>query len=168
MPSTYEPIQTTTLVSGQSSVTIGSGGTIPSTYTDLVLVCSTQATSSGQGQSLEFNGDTAANYSTTILRGNGTTAASARITNNNVALLSNIAVPPTSGFGVYIVNIQNYSNATTFKTILCRSNNASEATEAIVNLWRKTPEAITSIKIAITGGNFAAGSTFTLYGIKAA
>ena len=168
MPSTYEPIATTTLVSAQSSVTIGSGGTIPQTYTDLVLVCSTQASLSGQGQSLEFNGDTASNYSATIMRGNGSTAVSARVSNVQAALLSNIAEPPTSGFGVYIANIQNYNNATTFKTILCRSNNASAGTEAIVNLWRKTPEAITSIKIAISGGNFAIGSTFTLYGIKAA
>jgi hypothetical protein len=162
--STYTPIATTTLGSAVASYTFSS---IPSGYTDLVLVASTQATSSGQGQSIELNSDTGSNYSATILRGNGSSAVSARITSVQAALLSNIAEPPTSSFGVYIANFQNYSNATTYKSILCRSNNAAAGTEAIVNLWRSTA-AITSIKIAISGGNFNTGSTFTLYGILAA
>ena len=38
MAATYEPISTTTLTSAQSSVTFGSGGTLPQTYTDLVVI----------------------------------------------------------------------------------------------------------------------------------
>lgn len=164
MAVTYEPIATTTLGSAASSYTFSS---ISGAYTDLVLVASTQATTSGQGQIIQLNSDTGSNYSATIVRGYGSTADSARVSNVTGALLSNTAEPPTASFGTYIANFQNYSNSTTYKTILCRANNASIATDAIVNLWRST-SAITSIKISISGGNFATGSTFTLYGIKAA
>jgi hypothetical protein len=65
----------------------------------------------------------------------------------------------------------NYSNATTYKTWLSRNNRASASnapgTEALVGLWRST-SAITELVIGLTGGNFDTGSTFTLYGIKAA
>lgn len=164
MATTYEPIATTTLGSAAASYTFSS---IPATYTDLVLIASTQASSSGQGQTMQLNGDTSSLYSDTILRGNGASAVSTRQSNNTEFLLSNIAEPPTSSFGVYIAQFQNYSNSTTYKTVLVRSNNASAGTETIVNLWRSTA-AITSIKIAISGGTFNTGSTFTLYGIKAA
>ena len=62
----------------------------------------------------------------------------------------------------------NYSNTTTFKTILMRANNAALGVDAIVGLWRSTA-AINEIKVFPTGGaNFETGSTFSLYGIKAA
>jgi hypothetical protein len=61
----------------------------------------------------------------------------------------------------------NYSNATTYKTMLSRANNGAAGVDAIANLWRSTA-AISSITVKITGGNMKAGSTFTLYGIAAA
>jgi hypothetical protein len=65
----------------------------------------------------------------------------------------------------------NYSNSTTYKTVLGRSNRASSDTAADVGLWRST-SAITRIDLAMGGSfptnNFASGSTFTLYGIAAA
>jgi hypothetical protein len=167
MPATYDKIQTTTLGSAAATVNLTS---ISSAYTDLILEANVQASSSGQGLTMQFNGDGGAGslYSTTILRGNGSTAVSARQSNTNNCLLSNIAEPPTSGsFGLYIANFQSYSNTSVNKTILVRSNSAAFATEAMVGLWRNT-NAISSILIGITGGNIASGSTFTLYGIKAA
>jgi hypothetical protein len=66
-----------------------------------------------------------------------------------------------------IMQLQNYSNATTFKTILVRNSPAANAVSALVNLYRST-SAITSIKFYTTSGNLNTGSTFTLYGIAAA
>jgi hypothetical protein len=61
----------------------------------------------------------------------------------------------------------NYSNATTYKTALARTSEDGVAA-AYVGLWRST-SAITSITIDKgSSDNFASGSTFTLYGIKAA
>jgi hypothetical protein len=61
----------------------------------------------------------------------------------------------------------NYSNATTNKTVLSKASNASNNVDAIVALWRSTA-AITSITILGNGQNYGIGSSFSLYGIKAA
>jgi hypothetical protein len=164
MPSTYEKIEAKTLGSATSSVSFTS---IPATYTDLVLVTGVQASTSGQGLTMQLNGDTSSLYSNTALRGNGSAVVSFRQSNNTNTLLSNIAEPPTGSQGVYIAQFLNYSNTTTFKTALVRSNSAGFGVETFVDLYRSTA-AISSIKIDISGGNMSIGSTFTLYGIKAA
>jgi len=166
MAKTYEPIATNTLGSITNSVTFSS---IPATYTDLVLIVS--ATGSGGNASgvIQFNGDTTSQYSTTILYGDGTTAASAR-PGSEVSMRATYAASiRTTSPNVITVSIQNYANTTTYKTALIRNGNAAAGTDAIVGLWRKTPEAITSIKFFSDNANsYAVGSTFTLYGIKAA
>jgi hypothetical protein len=68
---------------------------------------------------------------------------------------------------VAIVNIINYSNTTTYKTLLGRGNTSASRIQATVGLWRST-SAINRIDLNIQGDNFAVGSTFTLYGIAAA
>jgi len=61
----------------------------------------------------------------------------------------------------------NYSNSTTYNTALSRFVSAGSETTADVHLWRDT-SAVTSITVATSTNNYATGSTFTLYGIKAA
>jgi hypothetical protein len=163
---TYVSLSTTTVPSATPSVTLDLTGI--SGYTDLVLVASVQASASGQGLTMQFNNDNGAGslYSNTGMRSNGATSISFRQTNNSNCLLSNIAEPPTSGsFGNYVANFMDYANTTKFKTILVKSNSAF-ATEVFADLWRNT-NAITSIKITISGGNIAAGSIFSIYGITA-
>jgi hypothetical protein len=63
------------------------------------------------------------------------------------------------------MNFFNYSNTTTYKTVLTRAGRNNQATEAFVGLWRNTA-AITSI--SLTSQTYTTDSTFTLYGIKAA
>jgi hypothetical protein len=167
MPVTYEPIATNTLGSATASVTFGS---ISGTYTDLVLVANVQLTSSGQSLLYQFNSDTATNYSLTILKGNGTSATSDRRSTINYQLAAgwDAGLPTSSSFATAIINIQNYSNASTFKTSLARGSNAAGGdVTATVNMWRST-NAITSLTLYTGSGNLNTGSTFTLYGIKAA
>jgi hypothetical protein len=165
---TYTPIATQTLATGASSVTFSS---IPQTYTDLILATSIEASSSGQGLTMQVGNnntiDTGSTYSNTILRADGSTASSARQSNNNQFLLANIGGPSTTNFGVYNAHFMNYANTTTYKTVLVRSNNAANGVDAMVDLWRAT-NAINIITILISGGTMTAGSTFTLYGIAAA
>ena len=162
---TYTPIATTTLGSDQASVTFSS---ISGTYTDLVLVCSIQQ-SGTDDFSIRFNGDTGSNYSRTTLWGDGTSGGSYRSSNATQITVSYYGYPPSaaSTFGTEIINIQNYSNTTTYKTVVARANNAGTGTDATVGLWRST-SAITEVLVRINAGNLKSGSTFTLYGIASA
>lgn len=160
MPSTYTPIATQTLGSAAASVTFSS---IPSTYTDLVLIVAGTNTTSAQAIGITFNGDTATNYSRTAVYGDGSSAASIRDT--NIARIDAIYYGTTQGNG--IVNIMNYANTTTFKTTIARSNDSASAVNANVGLWRSTA-AVTSLTLTAVSTTLAANSTFTLYGIKSA
>lgn len=165
MAKTYEPIATTTLGSAQATVTFSS---ITGTYTDLVLICQTSVASGTVQNQIQFNSDTGTNYSATILSGNGSTALSTRNSSVSQITLGYDDYNTTAIGQMSIVNIQNYSNATTYKTTIQRGSNANTGVSATVGLWRSTA-AITSILVKNSGGvNFATGSTFTLYGIKAA
>lgn len=163
MPKTYEPIATYTVTTAQASYTFSS---IPATYTDLIMVIAGIPSTTTVGQTLRVNGDTGSNYSTTLINGNGTIYPSARYTNNTgwEGMNYNAALAPIYNT---ITSFLNYSNATTFKTALTRYNGSNVEVSASVNLWRNTA-AITSITALIPSGTYAAGSTFTLYGIKAA
>jgi hypothetical protein len=159
MPKTYEPIATNTLGTATASVTFSS---IPQTYTDLILVARPADGLNLGAYVVTFNSDTGTNYSTTRLYGNGTTASSDRQTNQ-----TNI----TSAWGgstnnMYTTHIMNYSNTTTYKTALTRISENSYVV-LMAGLWRNT-NAVTTIKVDTSGNNYASGSTFTLYGIKAA
>lgn len=162
--STYTPIATNTLGSTASTVTFSS---ISGSYTDLVLVVNATVTSSGYDLGIQLNGDTGTNYSTTYLYGSGSAAGSARVSNQSRALATYYGGIGTVQ-GNQIVQFLNYSNSTTYKTVISRANRADSGTDATVSLWRNT-SAITSIVLnAQSGGTFAIGSTFTLYGIAAA
>ena len=167
MTATYDCIATTTLGSATSSVTFSS---ISGSYTDLVILgmVANQGTAAAAGFTCRFNSDSGSNYSVTYLRGNGSSAASSRLSNQTKGLYA-IEVDSTTSFSALQLNIMNYSNSTTYKTWISRSGMASRGTEAIVGLWRST-SAITSIELFSTdtgGQNFASGSTFSLFGIKA-
>ena len=161
MTATYEKIATTT-VSGSSTSTI-TLNSIPGTYTDLVLISNWVNSSSSTDTVIRFNNDSAGNYSSTTLTGTGSSALSNRYSNvSGVYISYNTGTSDRYG----ITQIQNYSNTTTNKTFLNRGNSASIDVQAVVGLWRNTA-AITRIDIVNNAGVFNAGSTFTLYGIKA-
>jgi hypothetical protein len=163
---TYVPIATTTLGSATGSYTFSS---IPQTYTDLVLVAQPIA-SAGVDLELRFNGDSGTNYSCTQLTGTGSSAISGQFSNSTQLRVDKYGYINTSIGTMDIVNFMNYSNTTTYKTVLSRTGNAGQGTDAVVGLWRSTA-AITSIVLypgATSGATFSAGSTFTLYGIASA
>jgi len=166
MTATYDSISSQT-VSGSSTNTI-TFSSVSSAYTDLVVVMSVGATSgSNSGFGMYFNSDTGTNYSDTRINGDGSSATSARGTSQPRILQCSFALPETASvYAPVITQIFNYSNTTTFKSTLTRSNSASTALQAVVGLWRSTA-AITSVTFYTFAGNFSSGSTFTLYGIKA-
>jgi hypothetical protein len=167
MPATYEPISTQTLGTATADIFFTS---IPQTYTDLVLIV-TGTSASVFNIAFRVNSDSGSNYSYTELRGDGSAAASSRTTSNTYGRFQSIGRIDTTGMHVTVANFMNYSNTTTYKTVLNRSNNAGGTVPGVqvtTNLWRST-SAITAINVlSESGANFAVGSTFTLYGIKAA
>lgn len=162
---TYDLIQEQVLGSAAATVTFSS---IPGTYKDLVLeiIATTVSGSGGPSPYLQFNNDTATNYSQTSLYGTGSLAVSSRISSNSFGFIGGFS----SGWsatdpGVCVVNIMNYTSTNVYKTYLSRFGVASLETDAIVGLWRKTPEAITSIKISTAASSYNTNSTFRLWGV---
>jgi hypothetical protein len=164
---TYVSIASTTLTANQNGLTFSS---IPSTYTDLVLVYQAKSVT-GTGAFdvyAQFNSDTGTNYSARLITNdNGTTFN--YFTSNAPSMLSDFAGSVADGvFNLNIMHFMNYSNTTTYKTVLTRAGRASGTgggVDMLVGMWRSTAAINT---IYLIGNSFATGSTFNLYGIKAA
>lgn len=160
---TYSLIASTTASGSANSVTFSS---ITGTFTDLVIVLNT-GNGANSDVRIRLNSDTGSNYSRTALTGNGSTASSFRNSSQTYIEVDSNGFSSTSIQQNIILNILDYSNATTYKTVLSRANNASYGTDAIVGLWRST-SAITSIEVYNSNSsNWLANSTFKLYGIQA-
>jgi hypothetical protein len=171
MAITYEPIATQTLASATTTITFSS---IPSTYTDLILISSIIGDSGSIDAVMRFNGDSGTNYSETRLFGDGAAVYANRSTARNGIDVNyggniSIAAPITS-----TISIMNYANTTTYKAVLMRSADVGgtyQATNMLAGLWRgstgSATQAITSVSV-VGSGNMKIGSMFTLYGIKAA
>jgi len=147
---------------------------IPQNYTDLQLVCSMRSTYAGTADYPKFyyNNDSQSgtSYSYTRIYGDGSGASSGRITNSPNW---NTDLSPAANNGAYIFgsfkfDIMNYSNTTTYKGMIGRvavNLGSSGYTFAYVGT-RQSLSAITRIDYVMGLGNFAAGSTFALYGIR--
>jgi hypothetical protein len=155
-----------TVVASTGSVTMSS---IPNTYQDLMLIVSARTDSSTLTSALlRFNGDSGSNYSSTMLIGNGTSATSERYSNESFVRIG-YAIGSSqlaSAYATQAVHILNYAGTSTNKTIIARDasdTNGSGLTQLSAGLWRNTT-AISSITYATS---LVAGSTVTLYGIRA-
>jgi hypothetical protein len=155
---TYDSIATVTLGSDTNTVTFSS---IPSTYTDLILVVYCKNATSAQGTYLRVNSDTGSNYARTVFGGNGSTTFGG----TNASFTYYDAMYMGTTFATAIIHFLNYSNTTTFKTFL--GNAAGGEVNATAGLWRST-SAINAISLQPSGGNYSTGSRFSLYGIAAA
>lgn len=166
MASTYTPITTTTLGSDTATVTLSG---IVGTYTDLVVVATTRGSSDTESDIwIRVNSDSSANYSSTRMYAQNSSTGTDRGSNSTSI---NIGRQGGSVFAPNIIQFMNYSNTNVFKTILARSGHATAGSPIIlanVGVYRST-NAITSISFIQLGAqSYKAGSTFTLYGIKAA
>jgi hypothetical protein len=164
---TYVAIATQTAGSPVASVTFSS---IPQTYTDLMLVVA--GANSGANFYMRPNADTNNRYSTTYLQGEGTVAQTGRF---DTSALGGNGMLPARGAGFSPTNtnittctiqILNYTNTNTFKTVLSRWGQSTTAVGASVNLYQSTG-AITQLECFPFASNWATGTTFSLYGIAA-
>lgn len=162
--STYTPIATV-LPSGTTTVDFTS---IPSTYTDLVLVMGGSMASAANMFVRVGNGslDTGSNYSITTVIGTGSSAVSQRLSSQTEIKVTDGLFFNTNEQCNILINFQNYANTTTYKTLIGRTNSAGIGVNAGVGLWRST-SAINTIRL-YGSQNFNSGSVVTLYGLAAA
>lgn len=170
---TYVPIATQT-ISGSTTSTI-TFSSIPSTYTDLVLVANIASGGAGDIYMAKLNSDTSpssTNYSQTILYADGSTVGSYENLNYPVLFLGYMPLTSSNAFSTTISHFMNYSNTTSYKTVLSRTNDTTNAVGAAVgifpNLWRNTAAISTITLVTQNSTGFKVGSTLSLYGITAA
>ena len=164
-----------------SSTSLINFTSIPQTFTHLQVRCFWNTTSTSTGDyilAMTFNGDGYPNtsYSMHFLNGNGSAASSGSEINNWNATAgdlgkygSAIITPSANIFGVAIADVLDYTNTNKYKTSRSLSGYDNNG-QGGVNLFsgvRLSTAAITSITVqhSGTGGFFAAGSRFDLYGI---
>ena len=167
---TYEPIQTTTLGSAQNTVTFSS---ISQTYTDIILVCAgliVQATDAIDIRMGNGSLDTANNYDMLQMLGNG--AGNAQTYYQSGTSITNAGIVTTGTNQSTIIEFFNYTDTGKYKNVICRSNVTDSGFSRIAltsGTWRST-QAINTISLRCDNASyqFTTGSTFTMYGIKAA
>lgn len=160
----FESLQTVTVTSSVSSISFTS---IPSTYKHLQIRAMTFGSNIDENLKLQFNGDTASNYSRHSLNSNNSSTPLAYSTTPE-SYIGIGGMGNTTYAYLSINDIFEYSNTNIHKTV--RSLNGSDRNgSGYVSLmsgnWRNTA-AITSITISPTVGTIAANSHFALYGVK--
>lgn len=171
MPSTYQSIVTGTLSGTPTSFTLSS---IPSGYTDLVLVAQFTFGSSygGNNYAMYVNGDTSTLYSVSEVGGSGASIGTGRQSGVANWLLSfPTGSPTTADSGLIIGHFNNYANTNINKTAMIRTNvpanDLAPGLQLTAALYRSS-SAITSITLIGNSGSTLATGKFTLYGIQAA
>ena len=153
---------TVSLSGATSSLTFSS---IPATYRDLIVVFLGAGSTDLEGR-IRLNSDTGSNYNYVRMSGSGSAATSTSATSQTSGFVSAIAKATTTGALQLNINIMDYSATDKHTTIISRADQAANGTEAFANRWANTA-AVTSVQILTSTGNFAAGSTFSLYGVIA-
>ena len=158
---TYVALAQQTLTSAVPSVTFSG---IDQGYTDVIVVFTGSFSANSDWLAVQVNGDTENNYSYTQV----TSAGTLSYRGGSLPFMVNGGHASSNSTQLNaIMQFQNYSNSTTYKTMLSRYNDTSSNATAAINLWNNT-NAISSIRMyCTTAGNFNIGSTFSLYGIKA-
>jgi hypothetical protein len=174
MANTYTLISSNVLASATTTVTFSS---IPQTYTDLVLRASVRTSRSNYLDELmtQFNGDTATNYSATVVTGNAAATATSQVSNNTstrfISVDASTAMANTfSNTEIYIPNYTGTANKPISASTVVENNDANNyMVRAVANLYRGS-SAITSITFQSYSDpgvfTFLTGSSFYLYGIK--
>lgn len=169
-PGTFELIQTQLVSSGSpTSITFNS---IPATYKHLQVRLTVRGAvaSTATAFSYQFNGDTASNYSSHFLQGDGSSVGSGSYLSSTILVQDMPAATGTAGsFMTAIIDILDYANTSKYKTSRSLSGRLANQTMVRMNSgnWRNTA-AITSINFYDFSASsaFAVGTRISLYGIK--
>jgi hypothetical protein len=155
-------IESKTLATTAASIEFTS---IPSTFTDLVILISARSNASGlRDFYISFNGSTSS-FTGRNLNGTGSSAGSDTVA-RYVGTINGTAQTANT-FGSYLVYIPNYAGATnkSFSSDGVTENNATAAYQNIsAGLWSNTA-AITSVGFTPSSDSLIAGTIASLYGV---
>lgn len=170
MANTFQFIQSTTLTTTATSVAFSG---IPQTFTDLVIKASYRISAAGQyggNPFLRLNSDSSSLYSFILISGNGSNFSTSTSNGANLATMqsSTSAGNTANTFTSNEFYISNYTDTqvkpfSQFKA--AENQSVDNETHVFASLYRGTAP-ITAITFGISGSNFIADSSFSLYGIK--
>jgi hypothetical protein len=168
---TYTLINSNVLSSSAASVTFSS---IPTTYRDLVLKTTIRLDNTASNVNMGFNTDSGlTRWNTTYIRGNGSTVVTTTTgsgSNEAYVINANISTSDTSMFSNDEIYIPDYSISSLKQTYTfsARDNNTTGGgLLTVTSAYYSTATIVSTLKLLPNGGvNFAAGSSFYLYGIK--
>lgn len=165
-PAAFELISTTVLGSAASSVTFSS---IASTYKHLQIRFALTTSAAGYAGKMQFNSDTGANYNAHSLLGTGSSVVSQGVWSDIYTHTLNSGTGGSSETTAGIIDILDYANTNKYKTARILSGLAGSSAKEISlfsGAWRSN-SAITTVTLAVVGATtYAAGSRFSLYGVK--
>jgi hypothetical protein len=168
----YELIETQILGTSAASITFSSLGTYASTYRHLQIRHLTRNTTSGTSNDIiiaRLNGDTGANYNQHYIAGTGSSVLA-----GNFALSAALVgvtfenSNTTNAFMAGITDIFDPFSTTknkTFSTLTGGHSSTVTRSDLHTSAWRNT-SSVTSIQLLPATNSFAAGSRFSLYGLK--
>jgi hypothetical protein len=171
------PVSTNSYESIATANGTGSSGTIsftsiPSTYKHLQLRAIGRSDYAGANVQIavRFNSDTASNYSTHYIVGNGSTATASAAANTTFAEGGQVsaATSTASAMGSAVMDILDYADTNKYKTLRSLSGFDANGSGQILltsGAWRST-SAITSVILIAGAGNWTTTTQFALYGIK--
>ena len=167
MANTFSIIQSATVgVGGAAGIEFGS---IPQTYTDLLVVASLRgdAAVNAQIMRMKINGSTA-NLSTRLIFGNASTASTASVAYLHVGNTGGTGTTANvfSSHTIYLPNYTGSHNKSINTEAAMENNSMSDYVTALTaGLWSQTA-AITSVELYPDSGSFVQYSSASLYGIK--
>lgn len=173
-PTSYDSIATVTVgAGGQSSIVFSS---IPSTYSHLQIRYTARTARANQEDNIQvrFNSDSAGNYASHVLYGDGATAgAFSDGSSISFATRSVVAAASSSAnvFGSGVIDILDYANTSKNKTVRSLNGYDANGTGQVrlsSGLWMNTGATTSITIVSANSANLSEFSTFALYGIKGA
>lgn len=171
-PDDFELISTTLLTTTQTSVTFDvTSLSLNYKHLQIRTVCRNSGGTGIGAIYIQFNNDSASNYSNHFLGGYGSGVSSSASTNATSILIDQVSPwsnQATGSFGIGIIDIIDAFNTSKFKTSRSIGGTSGPTNNGVVissGNWRNN-NAITSIKLQPFSDSWISGSRFSLYGIK--
>lgn len=155
-------LATITLASAQATVTFSS---ISSAYRDLRLIVNNKMVNGGASCDIRFNSDSGSNYSSVYVYGLGYGSGTSGVATTNYGYVDVLGTDTTIP-SLFTVDIMDYSATDKHKSAISRGSNPTAGVQMSAIRWASTA-AITTVTLSTGSGNYAAGTTMTLYGVSA-